>query len=574
MTFHVTSPIQRSIAWFLENWFTLLCIALLVFIAFFPKIPLFDIIPGYIVRARLEDLFLGVVLVVFGIQLLRRKVTLRTPITKYVIAYAVIAVASILSAIFIVQTVPMNSLHIGKMILHFTRRLEYFSLFFLFYNAISKRRHVRMALVGLIFVLIGVSLYGFGQKYLYWPVYSTMNREFSKGMRLVLTEHARVPSTFGGHYDMSAFVMFLLVMVLSLIFFSKKISEKIALSVVFMMGFWLLILGASRSSFLAYLLAIGVLVLFVGAYKRSIVWIITRGAIVFGFSLTVMILFGDLSSRFSQLGLVQQAQKAVATVIRPLTQRPANSVEVSVDPLDKTDQLPVAVATPVASQSAVSTSSATVTTPPPAPVDLPPDVYKDIPDIKTITASENGVLVTRVVEVPRVFSDCTYIYGLSACIRFETLWPRAINGFIRNPIVGSGYSTLTKEFKDQFTEAESTDNDFLRTLGEVGGLGAIAFYAPIGLFMIAALRKVEAHKSLLISSISFGIIAGSIGMLFNGLYIDVFAASKVAFLYWSVLGLGFAALQLGQKPTDKILSEPMVTAPRQTFKRSKKKSYV
>lgn len=574
MSIPAINPIQRITAWFFENWFTILCISLLVFIAFFPKIPLFDIIPGYIVRARLEDLFLGAVLAVFAIQLLRGKVTLKTPITKYIVAYAVIAVVSILSAIFVVKTIPMDSLHIGKMVLHFARRLEYFSLFFLFYNAISKRRHVRMVLMGLIFVLIGVSLYGFGQKYLYWPVYSTMNREFSKGMRLVLTEHARVPSTFGGHYDMSAFVMFLLTMVLSLIFFSKKISEKVVLSLVFGMGFWLLILGASRSSFLAYLLAIGVLVLFVGAYKRSIVWIITRGAIVFGFSLTVMVLFGDLSSRFSQLGLVQQAQKAVSSVVRPLTQRPANSVEVTVDPLDKTDQLPVAVATPVATQSAVSTESGTVSTPAPAPVNLPPDVYKDIPDIKTVTASENGVLVTRVVEVPRIFSDCTYIYGLSACIRFETLWPRAINGFIRNPIVGSGYSTLTKEFKDQFTEAESTDNDFLRTLGEVGALGAIAFYAPIGLFIVSALKKVDAHKSLLISSISFGIIAGSLGMLFNGLYIDVFAASKVAFLYWSVLGLGFAALQLGEKSTDKILAEPAVSTPRQTFKRTKKKSYV
>lgn len=531
MTDDPNSPLQKILRWISGTWFLLLSLALLIFIALYPKIPLADLIPGYIVRLRLEDVFLALVLIVFSIQLFRRKVTLKTPITFLLIAYIFVGFASMLSALFVVKTVPLEPLHIGKMVLHFLRRLEYFSLFFLFYNAISSFRHVRMVLIGLLTIMVGVSIFGFGQKYLYWPVYSTMNREFSKGMRLVLTEHARVPSTFGGHYDMSAFMMFLLTITLSLIYFSRSKKEQFILLCVYAMSFWLLILGSSRSSFLSYLLAVGMLTLLVGIYKRSFWWTISRGLLVIGMSLLVMVTLGDLSSRFSQLGIVKQINTQLSSLLKPVREKPPNTI--AVDPLDKTDALPEPVTTP----------SSKPATPPPKQ-ELPPDVYVEVPDKKTVLATEGGKVVSKVIEVPREFSSCTYRYGLSACIRFETLWPRAINGFIRNPLVGSGYSTLTKSVQIEFTEAESTDNDFLRTLGEVGLLGALTFYGPIALFLYRFSQSVVIKQRALASGVLFGIAAGSLGMLFNALYIDVFAASKVAFLFWAVMGLGFSVLEL------------------------------
>jgi hypothetical protein len=524
--------IAKFFAWFKDHWFLLLSLALLLFIAFYPKIPLAEIIPGYIVRVRLEDFFLAGVLLLFGVQWFRGKVSINTPITWLLVGYVVVNILSILSAIFFIKTVPMVPLHIGKMLLHFARRMEYFSIFFLFYNGVKSFRHVKMMLIGCMIMVLGVSAYGYGQKYLFWPVYSTMNREFSKGMRLVLTDHARVPSTFGGHYDMSAFMMFMLLMTLSLLYLSHNYKEKVVLIGIFVIGFWLLILGSSRSSFLSYLVGAGILILLIGIYKKSWWWAISRGFLLFIFSLGVMVTFGDLSSRFSQLGIVKQANSYLAAIQKPIVAQPSNSVKV--EPVTETDQLPTPVQTP---------------TPVPAatPRALPGDVYKDIPDQKTITASEGGKTVTKVIEVPRQFSDCTYVYGLSACIRFETLWPRAINGFIRNPIVGSGPSTLTKQVRDQFTEAESTDNDFLRTLGEVGLLGAITFYGPIALFVKRAVDVLASKPRALAAAVLFGTIAGSLGMFFNALYIDVFAASKVAFMYWSMLGMGFSVLELVRK---------------------------
>ncbi len=502
---------------------------MLIFISFYPKIPLAELIPGYIVRVRLEDIILFGLGLVFLARVVQHKASLRTPITAILTFYVIVGILVMLNAMFVVKSLPLNVLHVGKMALHFLRRLEYFSIFFLFYNALKNWRHVRMTLIGITIIMLGISLYGFGQKYLYWPVYSTMNREFSKGMKLVLTEHARVPSTFGGHYDMSAFVMFALTLILSLFFFTKRKGWKAFLLILFVMGFWLLILGSSRSSFIAYLLAISVLVVLVGLAKRSWVWMLTRGVAVLGFSLVVMLTLGDLSSRFSQLGFVQTAQKQLEALTKPVTQKPSNTI--AVEPLDVTDERPIPV-TPVP----------VVTARP-----LPPDVYKNIPDQKTITATVGGKTVTQVIQVPREFSDCTYVYGLSACIRFETLWPRAINGFMRDPLLGSGYSTLTKASFSEFTEAESTDNDFLRNLGESGILGVIGFYGPIAIFFYAAIRTLRGEVEPISRAVLIGILAGSLGMFLNAAYIDVFEASKVAFLYWSVLAVGFVVIDLERK---------------------------
>lgn len=504
-----------------------------------PKIPLFEIIPGYIVRARVEDIFVVIGLILFLVQVLRGKATLRSPVTLVFIYYAIIGILSMLNAVYVVQTLPINLLHVGKMFLHFARRLEYFSIFYLFYASIKSIKDLRIVLTGLAIIMLGVTIYGFGQKYLYWPVYSTMNREFSKGVRLVLTEHARVPSTFGGHYDMAAFTMFILTILLATFFFTKRWWGKALVLAVYVSGFWLLILAASRSSFLAYLLSVSTLILFIGIYKKSWWWTISRGAVVLGLSLFVMISFGDLSSRFTQLGFIQEINNKFASLLKPVAKQPEGSV--AVEPLDKTDQLPV----PSLSTRATPLPTSVATTKQPGVVSatpLPPDVYVNIPDLKVITATVGGKQVKQVIEVPRVYSACTYQYGLSACIRFDTLWPRAIRGFLRNPLLGSGYSTLTKGTKDEFTEAESTDNDFLRNTGETGILGIIGFYGPIVVLFWYGIRSLHDEQQPLVTAFLLSMMAGTLGLLFNGLYIDVFEASKVAFMYWSLVGVAFGVI--------------------------------
>ncbi|HWS23988.1 MAG TPA: hypothetical protein VN226_06105, partial [Anaerolineales bacterium] len=241
---------SKLLNWLDQHLLSILAGFLLVFIPLYPKLPLFDIIPGYIVRVRLEDFFIALTVGVWLIQLIRKKVRLHPLMTKLILIYAIIGLLSSLSALFITKTVPLSDIHIAKLFLHYFRRLEYFSLFFVFYSAIKSVKDVKRYLIILILTMIGVAGYGYGQKYLYWPVFSTMNREFSKGWRLYLSEHARVPSTFGGHYDAAAFTMMIITILLAFTWFAKSRWVKALSLFGFVTGFWLLILTASRTSFI------------------------------------------------------------------------------------------------------------------------------------------------------------------------------------------------------------------------------------------------------------------------------------------------------------------------------------
>src|SRR3990172_11181292 len=169
---------------------------------------------------------------------------------------------------FITKTVPLETLHVAKLYLHFFRRIEYFSVFFIFFSSIKSLDQVKKYMYVAAVVLIAVSIYGFGQKYLYWPAYSTMNREFSKGVRLYLTEHARVLSTFCGHYDLAAYLMVMLTLFIPLALIVQKWFIKLFFIIVSICGFWLLILTVSRTSFLAYLISITVVFMLL-AFKKG-----------------------------------------------------------------------------------------------------------------------------------------------------------------------------------------------------------------------------------------------------------------------------------------------------------------
>ena len=174
----------------------------------------------------------------------------------------------------------------------------------------------------------------------------------------------------------------------------------------------------------------------------------------------------------------------------------------------------------------------------------PSDVYEDIPDlVEVATISAEGKEEMIFVERPRTFSDNALKHGLSLAIRLDALWPMAINGFKMNPLTGKGYATLGKEGAYQFTEADSTDNNYLRTLGETGILGFISFYGVIVTAIYFAFRGYRQNDELLVM-LSIGFLASSFALLVNASYIDVYAASKVAFSYWGLTGLYLASVTI------------------------------
>ncbi|MBP7843128.1 hypothetical protein KA017_03935, partial [Candidatus Woesebacteria bacterium] len=243
---------EKSTSWLKildENILLILSTFLLAFIPLYPKIPLFDLIEGYIVRVRFEDMLIAFSMLVYFIQLVRKKITLNTPLTRVIFIYIVVGFLSTVSGIFITQTIPTTQVHLLKSFLHFFRYIEYFSLFFLVTAAIKTKKDVKIMTSTIVVTLLLIGIYGLGQKYLYWPVYSTMNREFSKGIVLYLTEHARVQSTFAGHYDMAAYLVIILPLILAFML-QKKLQPQIKfiLWISYVLGLLLMMLSASRTS--------------------------------------------------------------------------------------------------------------------------------------------------------------------------------------------------------------------------------------------------------------------------------------------------------------------------------------
>ncbi len=530
---------RRALTWLDDNIMVLLAGFLLAFIPLYPKIPLWSPIEQYIVRVRVEDILVLIASVVWLIQVIRGKIKWKSPFLWMILAYAVVGLLSVLSALFLIKTVPLQPLHVGKTILHYFRYLEYFSLFVIVFSAIKKKAHVMAMILIFALTVIAITAYGYGQKYLYFPVYSTMNREFSKGVRLYLTPHARVQSTFAGHYDMAAYLVLALPLLLALGYGAEERKWKNLFFGGFWVGSWLLILSASRTSFAAFLAAVAAVVGLMTLQKTG--WVnrfrfgATRSAgLVIGLGLIFLLFGADLNERLSQVvdenaqwheayHAFNKQRKDVMALLQgqSINQGPPEGA------MSTDEAIARGVLTPTDER----------------PVERPSDVYVDVPDIQKVsTTSADGTVTTIEIDRgPRTYSPCALKYGLSLCIRLDTLWPRAIAGFMRNPLLGSGYATLTKETVDQFTEAESTDNNFLRTLGETGILGFITFYGVVVLGFVYAIKGLR-YDDWMAKALSIGFMAASIGLLLNAVYIDVFAASKVAFTYWGLTGFTIAYL--------------------------------
>lgn len=499
--------------WIQKQWFLLIVGFLFIFIPLYPKLPLLEILPNYRVRLRLEDVLVVVATLVLVKESLSKKLHWKHQLWKLMFLYLGVGLLSILSAVFITKTVPMISNHVLKSILHLARYTEYFLLSFLLFAAVKTRAEVQWLLKLLSGTVLLVALYGLGQKLFSWPLVSTMLREFSTGQILYLTEGARVQSTFAGHYDLAAFMVITTPFILAWFLTSQRFITKIYLSSVLLFSIWIVIESASRISFVAYVVGLLSVPVFLKHPKKTWLQHIHFSGItslILLITLIVMMgLFGSqLQQRFLQIVRVYEPVYTAYRQLFPEVELPNDNV------LTPTDTRPI----------------------PYPPDQKPVDVIVDVPDlVTTSTVSATGEVVTIIEEKNRVFSSCAQNKSLSLCIRLEELWPQAMASFWKNPVFGTGYGTLNKKNVTEFTEAESTDNNFLRTLGETGLLGFITFYGLTVAVCFHAFRVLKTSTTA--EPIAAAIIAATIGILINAFYIDVFAASKVAFTYWGLVGL-------------------------------------
>jgi hypothetical protein len=552
----ITSPVVNSnknifvhvLTWLDSNILTALTAILIVMIPLYPKIPLAELIQGYIVRLRLEDLLVLFTFVVWFIQVIRRKAKLPSDaLGKAIGAYLIVGFLSTVSAIYVTHTVPMEKAHLLKIAFHWVRRIEYFSLFFITYSAIKSKKDLILFAKIALATLIGTVIYGIGQKYFYFPAFSTMNREFSKGVRLYLQPNTRLFSTFAGHYDFAAYLMTGLCFTIPLAWMTVKKWMKVLLYTVSAFAYWCLVLTTSRTSFVGYLAGITVIAALL-LKKYGWKWVFKRWFVTMTVSMMIMFSFSNLLERFTQVIPNQDTRERILAfqkvVNQPFVHEPEGSQTVSELPSllafifknekpkeiimsdEEKTQLQI-----VASGSDMPPSPVKPTpTPTPTPnPELPSDVTQESENIRKETAANAG----QTYNGPS-YSENALKYGLSMGIRLDVLWPQAIKGFMRNPLLGSGYSTLVKSNNDEFTYAESTDNDYLRMLGETGALGFLTFMAVIYLFGRYAYELIKSPEDK-ITWIGVGAVGAIVGMLLTATYIDIFESSKVAYTFWMVM---------------------------------------
>lgn len=461
-----------------ENLFFFSGLVLLIFIPLYPKFPILKVY-GTFVAIRLEDFLIGLFLLLWVWLVFKKSLVenfFKEKLPQALLLYFFVGFISIFSATFITHTV---SWHLA--LLHLLRRVELMLLLPAVFMAIRTKWEQKVSLLTLSVVLLIVNIYAFGQKYLHWPLVSTTNSEFSKGQILYLTEGARVNSTFAGHYDLAVFLMMALTILTAMFFVSKTYKQKAWILVLSLTSAAVLVLTAARQSFAAVLAGITLALILVG--KKMFIGLLIILAIA------AVLYPSPLRDRFAAMINVNLQNEGER--YKPANTIQENRGKLNIPTLPNFEASKGAEATFSASRSA--------------------DIASDIAPGEPVDKTD--------LEVYR-----------SLNIRLNVEWPRAVNAFVKNPLLGTGFSSL----------GVATDNDLFRAMGEVGLLGLAAFFLIIWqLYKMcwSIYRKNTGFSKYL----SAGCIAMLTAFLINSLFIDVFEASKVAALLWMVLGINLAS---------------------------------
>lgn len=480
-----------------DNLLKILLVFFIFFIPLYPKFPLKTVNFTYI-AIRLEDLYLTLITAVFLLQLLRKKVVLNKFFLKPIIIFWTSVFISYLIGLYLTKTVVFPQVGL----LHVLRRVEYMIVFFIAGSTIKSINDFKIFLYSLLLSLFFVNLYGLGQRFFGLPAISTMNPEFARGHLLYLTPEARISSTFAGHYDLAGYLVFLIPIVWGIYFSSIRIGKKWLIFLLAIFSLLILVYTASRISFIAYIISTPLFLLFLKKYRYFF--------FVLFLSILLAVFTRDLTKRFLKTVQIKQI------LINEKTG------QIYIPQKITTKELPAGSLVVKIKEETKETSET---------ADFKKKLIAEATISGKIATSEAASLSSQIKPISAI------AYDISFATRFQVEWPRAIKAFIKNPLFGTGPSSLT----------EATDNDYLRWLGETGLLGFITF-----LMIIFSLVKFIFNKMNNISSkikpLFLAVLFSIFGLLINASYIDVFEASKIAYVFWYVMGIYTGVLSLRKSP--------------------------
>lgn len=523
-----------------ENILFIFTLFLLFFIPLYPKLPLLDVQNTW-VYIRVEDLVIASVLTLWVFLILLKKVKLKTPLTFPIFLFWVIGAISTLHGVLILfPTLPNVFSNVA--FLSFIRRVEYLSLFFIAYASMRDKKFIYQVIAVLSITLLLIVAYGLGQRFFGFPAYLTGNEEFAKGIALKISPLGRITSTFAGHYDLAAYLVLIIPILVSLSFGFRNLIIKASLLLTASLGFILLFMTVSRVSFFVLLLS---LLAFLILKKKKLL-ILSLSILTFIFLILSPSLVDRFGNTISEVNVLVDAKTGEA--ISEVKELPREYFK------DK-----VVLKDYASIEDAIATSSAII----PYPL-IPPHVqvliqpnsptgetlpqgtgYVNIP-LSPILKRTDFYFTEKSIEQAgtksaeiRAFTGKFLVkrakaYDLSFTTRFQGEWPKTIDAFKRNIFLGSGYGSV----------GLAVDNNYLRILGESGLFGFISF---ISLFLIAGIYIKKTYPKVdspIVRSFVLGFVTGTFGLLLNGTLIDVFEASKVAFTYWLLMGVTLGTLHL------------------------------
>jgi len=214
-----------------------------------------------------------------------------------------------------------------------------------------------------------------------------MNEEFSKGQLLQMNVWTRISSTFAGHYDLAAYLSLVLIPILAVALLIKNKSLKIISFILFLIGFHLLTLTASRISIFAFWGSATLCLILI----RKYLWVIP---------LSFLVVFSFFNSK-------DLNQRLIATL---------------------------RIATP-------KTISTPTTVSLPSPTFAPTQVPSKGPILSYVTPIPTVFRHKPIEEFIPIDADAGV--ARSGEIRFNVEWPRAVTAYRKNPLLGTGLGSIT-----------------------------------------------------------------------------------------------------------------------------------
>lgn len=489
----------NSLRWLDNNVLKILLVIFIVFIPLYPKLPMIDIEYTYI-YIRFEDFFVSLLCFVYFIQLLRKKVVITNKMWIPIALFWIAVMVSFLYGHKILRTIEVG--YIG--FLHAARRIEYMLIFIIAVSLIKSKKDFLFYFRFILITLFVVAVYGIGQKLFGWPAVQTMNPEYARGYILYLTPEARISSTFAGHYDLASYTVFLIPIVISFYLLKNKLSYFF----LFVLSLIVVVFTASRVSYIAYIASIFPFLIFKKKPKLLLVVLVLTVI----FTLASNNLTSRLKRTFQVKRILVNEKTGEIYIPQTITSKelPAGSFYVKTKNQTGDDFNAYKESVIKEKEKELKKKGITLTN-------------KERTDLIASLSSQLKPINT-------VLSD------ISVATRLQVEWPRAIKAFLFSPLLGTGPSSLT----------EATDNDYLRWLGEFGLLGTTIFIfilVSIGLTILKKARENDKYWSSLLWGYLFGLGA----LMINASYIDVFEASKVAFVFWLTTGIFVGLCQLNLK---------------------------